>query len=197
MEHTPTIPEPLTARGLASILQETNQPLISMVFHRLGVEKCQALLSETLQIEAEGGATDQRRYAPAHTRGGLFPARQGAVSSRVATFPVSGPQGQGTAPARCAPSGSQAPQLGGDPYHRGHLRNRAFRRDDDEADPYWTPRPCRSPRTTGAPARARARSPGLSQSPPRADRATAALNRDPATAPVEPCQRRHHGGRRG
>ena len=61
----------LTADTLAHALQEPNVPLLRHVLRILGPERCQAILSDTLTIEATGGmltkAGDRRR-----SPGGVF-----------------------------------------------------------------------------------------------------------------------------
>jgi hypothetical protein len=61
----------LTVERLAATLQEPNTALLARVLRRLGVERCQALLSDTLRLESQGGLlvrSGTRRRTP----GGVF-----------------------------------------------------------------------------------------------------------------------------
>ena len=91
----------LTVAKLAEILQEPNRPLLTQVLRTLGLERCAALLADTLQCEANGGMLTKdgtRRRTP----GGVFfqlVRERATPQERRRLFPRPAPQ-----------SGQQQPQ---------------------------------------------------------------------------------------
>jgi hypothetical protein len=94
--------DPLTVEQLAEVLQEPNVPLLGQVLRTLGPDRTRAVLTETLQCEANGGmlTTDGTRR---RTPGGTFfqlVRQQASPHERRRLFPRPAPQpSQGPPPA--------------------------------------------------------------------------------------------------
>src|SRR5713226_5776566 len=84
----------LTVDTLAEVLQEPNRPLLTQVLRVLGTDRTTAILTETLQCEANGGmlTTDGTRR---RTPGGVFfqlVRQQARPQERWRLFPRPAPQ---------------------------------------------------------------------------------------------------------